>query len=468
MPYSPESSTKTQLTLFTTCKPFIGETAAMQMNALTSWQLSGLPTLIIGNDYGSQTAAKTVGATHLPDVAVTQSGIPLLSSLFELAKQHTDTPYLAYINSDIVLLDDLKKTLDSLNQQRPQDASFLLTAKRINIPLATLLVGKQPDWRQKIQQIREQSGSWDAANAIDLFVFNRDLFDNIPDFAIGRMHWDNWLLWKARQQGAMIIDASLDLSLLHPIHGYTNNAEGWQDTTQGHDATINRTLANGHMLDLEKGCSHLLKDGKLVKPGDKEKLELSLHCRANPAKEFIAYLIQLTDSQPLPAEKTCDALDVFRTLLARNQRYLPQQKTEPIDTETFMELLKKARNSLFNGDEVETMDLIQNVLAANLLRTLKQQTAIVRPIVIWGTGELAKRLFFFLQRNAIEVTGFADNDSDKSGKKFLALPVFGNSVEQMKTTLDQSPFIVIGSMFINEIEQGLVKQQLMPDQDYCY
>ena len=46
---------------------------------------------------------------HLPDVTRNDWGTPLVSSIFELARQSTNSPLLAYVNADILLMPDFVK-----------------------------------------------------------------------------------------------------------------------------------------------------------------------------------------------------------------------------------------------------------------------------------------------------------------------------------------------------------------------
>ena len=43
---------------------------------------------------------------------------------------------------------------------------------------------------------------------------------NVPPFAIGRLKWDNWLVWKARVQGFPIIDVTEAVTIVHQNHEY--------------------------------------------------------------------------------------------------------------------------------------------------------------------------------------------------------------------------------------------------------
>jgi hypothetical protein len=56
----------------------------------------------------------------------------------------------------------------------------------------------------------------------DFFIFPRALFKDMPDFAIGRAGWDNWMIYHARQQGWPVIDATPSLMVIHQNHDYSH------------------------------------------------------------------------------------------------------------------------------------------------------------------------------------------------------------------------------------------------------
>jgi len=52
------------------------------------------------------------------------------------------------------------------------------------------------------------------------FRFSAGLYAAIPDFAIGRLWFDHWLIKSAREQNLPVVDASLVAPVLHQNHDY--------------------------------------------------------------------------------------------------------------------------------------------------------------------------------------------------------------------------------------------------------
>ena len=54
----------------------------------------------------------------------------------------------------------------------------------------------------------------------DYFLFPRECYASIPDFAIGRAGWDNWFIFKSRWEGWKLVDATRDVTIVHQSHDY--------------------------------------------------------------------------------------------------------------------------------------------------------------------------------------------------------------------------------------------------------
>ena len=53
-------------------------------------------------------------------------------------------------------------------------------------------------------------------------MFTRGLFADLPPFAIGRPGYDPWLIWRAADLGADVIDATNFLWAIHQRHDYSH------------------------------------------------------------------------------------------------------------------------------------------------------------------------------------------------------------------------------------------------------
>jgi hypothetical protein len=96
------------ITFFSAPKPFAdAHIATIQCNAIQSWTLlPDVEVLLIGAEKGLAGAAKELGVKHLPDVKCSQSGTPLISSMFQLARENSASDLLCIINTDMILMPD--------------------------------------------------------------------------------------------------------------------------------------------------------------------------------------------------------------------------------------------------------------------------------------------------------------------------------------------------------------------------
>src|SRR5512144_1455865 len=97
------------LTIFTAPKPFTDpHIATIQRNAIQSWCHLGseVEVVLVGEETGLAENAAQFGLRHLPQVERNELGTPLVSSIFSLARQASNSPLLAYVNADVMLLPD--------------------------------------------------------------------------------------------------------------------------------------------------------------------------------------------------------------------------------------------------------------------------------------------------------------------------------------------------------------------------
>ena len=82
------------LTILSTPKAFRGIFAVIQRNAIESWtHLTPRPDIILfGTDEGTAEICAELGITHVPEVASTAEGTPLISDMFLQGQALATTP----------------------------------------------------------------------------------------------------------------------------------------------------------------------------------------------------------------------------------------------------------------------------------------------------------------------------------------------------------------------------------------
>lgn len=230
------------LTIFSTPKPFAGHNAIIQLNAIGSW-LKLRPRceiILFGDDKGTREVARELGIIHVPDIACNEHGTPLLSDMFRRASEMASNPSLCYVNADIILLSDFLPAIGSIDRN-----PFLAIGQRWDLNVTEPLKFAKQDWEISLRRHLAISGKLHAVTGIDYFVYPRELYRDIPPFAIGRGAWDNWLIYHARRQGIPVIDATQVITIIHQNHDYGHIASIHQASWKGIEADSNLFLLGG-------------------------------------------------------------------------------------------------------------------------------------------------------------------------------------------------------------------------------
>jgi hypothetical protein len=253
------------LTIFTIPKAFRGHAGIIQRNALQSWirLRPQVEVILLGSDEGTAEAAREAGVRHVPDIATNEHGTPLLNDIFRQAEAAAAFPWMCYVNADIIILDDFVETLQRAQKQL---AKFLYVAKRVNIdvsePLAFL-----PGWQAALKESARATGVNGSHTAIDVFAFPKGTYAQMPDFFIGRLWFDQWLIKAAIENHLPVVDASLVAPVLHQNHDYGHVPGGYDQVWKGVEAEHNFRLYGGvqHAYTLLDVTHELTPEGRLRK-----------------------------------------------------------------------------------------------------------------------------------------------------------------------------------------------------------
>ncbi|MEK6752251.1 MAG: hypothetical protein AABZ00_08280 [Chloroflexota bacterium] len=253
------------ITLFSAPKPFTNPHIAMiQRNAIRSWTLlPDVEVILLGEEEGLAEAAKDLGVKHIPHVARNESGTPLISSMFQLARENSHSELLCIINADMILMPDF---VEAAKQAVNLKNKFVLLSQRWDLDITSPL-DFSGDWPHGLRSTVNGQGQLHRPAGSDFFLFPKKSYQDIPDFIIGRAGWDNWMIYKARKEGWPVIDCTPSVMIVHQNHDYSHLPEG-KPHYEHPDTNENIRLAGGQanirytILD----STHQLVDGKLVRP----------------------------------------------------------------------------------------------------------------------------------------------------------------------------------------------------------
>ncbi|MDY6866674.1 MAG: hypothetical protein SVT56_02040 [Chloroflexota bacterium] len=252
------------LTLFTAPKPFTDpHINIIQRNAFQSWMSLGddIEVVVIGDEPGIAQTCKEFGLRHLPDVRCNDMGTPLISSIFDLARNVNNSPLLMYTNADILFL---PKLLDAVRWLAEHAEKYLVVGQRWDLDVEEPLEFSE-GWGEELRARLQSSGKLHAKRGSDYFIYPRSCFQDIPDFAVGRAGWDNWMIFHARWQHWPVIDATPSITIVHQNHDYAHLPGGIRHYHQPESA-VNVDKAGGRLSIFElPDANYFLKDKNIVR-----------------------------------------------------------------------------------------------------------------------------------------------------------------------------------------------------------
>ena len=249
------------ITILAMPKPFHGHIGIIQRNAIKSWtKLRPKPEIFLfGEEAGTAEIAAELQIGHLRDIQRSGLGTPLLNDLIKRARSVTKTPLLAYVNCDIILLQEFQDAVLAAHRQFSQ---FLAVAYRWEIDLRRELdfAGDVP---LRVDQL--PPGRPGHHTAIDVFAFARDMYVDVPPLALGRAWFDQWLIKDALLHDVPVVDVTKVARAIHQQHDYGHIAGGQRGAYAGEEARGNLEIYGGvqHPFTLLQATHELLPDGAI-------------------------------------------------------------------------------------------------------------------------------------------------------------------------------------------------------------
>ena len=248
------------ITLFTTFRNAEAK-AATYRNTIRNWGLLApyvRPVLYytVGDDYLTEFARMHGWAVYkCPRVG--KRDLPILRSMFLHAQSiNRTTTFYGYANSDILFDRNLVSTLEGLKNDSYRFKQLLVIGTRVNYQF------KQNHEIHSLTSIYQyvRNGTLFNQNAQDYFISTHSGYpwDSIPDFVVGRVGYDNWLVATAVRRNISVVDATPTLSALHQT-GLDGNFASHR-YKEASDKHVNYPLAGKHFVysvGINK-CSHFV------------------------------------------------------------------------------------------------------------------------------------------------------------------------------------------------------------------
>ncbi len=278
------------ITLFSTPKDFKEEFSTIQKNAFSNWRsLSDkMEILIMGSSEGAEEAAKSIGAKFLGKIPTTSRNTPTIPGLFETAEKYSKNQMLCYLNSDILLPQNFLQVIKVLNRL---EKNFLAIGHRWDLDVDKIIDFNNQSELREFWFFANQNSIQHACTGIDYFIFKKRTFKKLPQLVIGRIGWDNWLLWKARRMMIPVIDITYDLQVMHQNHSYKfKNYKTQSDTFLSDGAKANVNITKNKTLNI-LDANYQMENGEIKKKNSKDFFNRNLGKLPTIFYEFSFFLI---------------------------------------------------------------------------------------------------------------------------------------------------------------------------------
>ena len=245
------------LTLFTTFKESHNK-SYIHRNTIRNWGLLSpdvVPVLFTGLNVPSNVVdyARQQRWRIFPAPRISKSGIPVLRHMFLEAQRLFNTTFYAYANSDILFDRNLTDTLYELIRLKKNLTSILVVGRRRNWEIK---------WQQCISNLEEighyaKSTKLFKTHAKDYFISIRNGYpwNTIPDFVVGRIAYDSWLLVTALKTKIPLVDATETITALHQTDSRGGEFEGFKASTE-RNLNLNLAKRNFPFIAGRTSCAH--------------------------------------------------------------------------------------------------------------------------------------------------------------------------------------------------------------------
>lgn len=226
------------LTIFSSPRPFTEKRyEKIQINALRSWRrLQPSPAIILFGDEKHEQGIGMLTDSPVTDIKRNRWGTPLVGDLLIKAQRMARTDFVAWVNTDIILLQDFMEAIKQVERQLRQ---FLLIGAKWRLYGDPPDIDFSGDWQRHIRKLCKHGGERQPRSGSNYQVFTNGLFrghlyDRLehrpekhidgdfpieyPPIAWGRIRMDTWLVWQALRREIPVIDATDVILAVHQDH----------------------------------------------------------------------------------------------------------------------------------------------------------------------------------------------------------------------------------------------------------
>lgn len=238
-------------TFFSIPKKFTGEFSLIQENAVLSWKsIQGAQVILLGDELGVSQFAIRHEIEHIRNISTNTHRTPLLSDAFQLVRNIAVNDILVYVNCDIIFTSSLFRTIELAKKYFDK---YAIVGKRTDAFINEKII-YQNNWERYLLKLITNNSELHSKSGIDYFIFPKSVEITLPDFAVGRPSWDNWMIYNFLREQIPVID-STELNLV--VH--QNHERGY--AIYGTESKNNLYLAGGtiNLCDISHSNYHIVK-----------------------------------------------------------------------------------------------------------------------------------------------------------------------------------------------------------------
>jgi len=246
--------------VLTTTRPFEGAFKTLQTNAINNWialGMSGHACVESETDRqivdGLGLAATILKSDEMVKIDGAKSK-PLFSVPITRAIEQPYRPDVAllYTNSDTLFTPEINDAINAVSHV----GRFLLVGRRTDLIVKRPIDFTKKNWPIGLKRRAERNGKLHTPGAVNWFAYRpHDLFGEIPPFVVGYTSYDNWMIWRGIDRGAMVVDVTEAVLTVDQTHG---GQSGTIFNTPR--AKENRRMAGRHIYTIEHAPYRMTKD----------------------------------------------------------------------------------------------------------------------------------------------------------------------------------------------------------------
>ena len=253
-------------------KPFdIDEYNHIQYNAILSWSKLNIDKkiIVVGDEKGNKEFCDKNNIIHCPEVEKNNFNTPLVKSIFLKGVEYSenDDDIIMYINSDIVLLSNFTNTIEKLLQFIQHNHKYLIVGQRTDIDQIPLIDFNDTDWEGDILKLSKKHGKLHPVSGIDYFIFSKNTYNinEIPNFAIGKFHWDRWLLGKCIITNIPTLDITESCTAIHQNGDWYINKQKTNNINNMIPEIKHNVNIDVHIARNINHCIYKIQHGSIIK-----------------------------------------------------------------------------------------------------------------------------------------------------------------------------------------------------------